>query len=252
MNDENQSQEGTDDNGATGDDGAVFLGGQEGDDAGQQQAGQEGQEGEGEQQSIPEGFIQVPGEDATDEDRAAFREAIGVPTDADGYNVEFPEGYSDDAAAAAKQAGLAAGLTPEQVSILARLDAEGAAQAERERVAAAKQAAAALREEWGPDADRNFALSEQVLSKFGRPGDGKHLKDAGFATDPVVNRLFAKVGEFLGESILQSAESGLDTARNPYHPDSLNLTEQTRLERDNPSLAESLKAAAGKPKNAPY
>jgi hypothetical protein len=38
------------------------------------------------------GRVKIPGENATDEEKAAFREAIGAPKEAAGYEVAMPEG----------------------------------------------------------------------------------------------------------------------------------------------------------------
>ncbi len=49
------------------------------------------------QSKIGKPQVGVPGENATDDERAAFNEALGVPKDAAGYGFEKPEGMPDEA-----------------------------------------------------------------------------------------------------------------------------------------------------------
>jgi hypothetical protein len=69
-----------------------------------------------------DGMLKVPGEDASDEEKAAYRKALGVPEDAAGYElpeVEVPEelgGVNAEAAEAYKAMALKHGLTPQQAA----------------------------------------------------------------------------------------------------------------------------------------
>lgn len=45
------------------------------------------------QKSLGQKPIGIPGENATDEERAAFAKAFGVPDEADGYEIKLPDGY---------------------------------------------------------------------------------------------------------------------------------------------------------------
>ena len=45
----------------------------------------------------PEGSKGIPGENSSDEEKAAFYKELGVPDDADGYGFERPEGFPEEA-----------------------------------------------------------------------------------------------------------------------------------------------------------
>ncbi len=48
------------------------------------------------QKQVGKPKVGVPGENATDEEKSAFYESLGVPKDADGYGFEKPEGMPDE------------------------------------------------------------------------------------------------------------------------------------------------------------
>lgn len=91
-----------------------------------------------------EGFVKLPGADATPEEIAAYHRAVGVPERPQDYSLKAPEKLPDgvtwDEAMAGKFAGVAhaAGLTPAQVAKLQEFQVGYVG----EQVAAAREAAA--------------------------------------------------------------------------------------------------------------
>lgn len=89
---------------------------------------------------IPEGYVKVPGENATPEEIAAFHKVLGVPDDPAGYGfdaIELPDGVEFDAERAAAIAPIMQkrGITPQAAKELAQADAAYAAQKAQEYAA---------------------------------------------------------------------------------------------------------------------
>jgi hypothetical protein len=91
-----------------------------------------------------EGLVKVPGEEATDEERAAFRKALGVPDAAEAYalpeGLELPEGVDldDDTGRDFRRAAHELGLTDAQFQGVLRWAVPMAAQGSEAAVAEAR------------------------------------------------------------------------------------------------------------------
>ena len=127
-----------------------------------------------------EGAIKIPGDNATDEDRAAFAKALGIPEAPDKYErVEPPKGLDlgegDRAFIDAKLADLhkKGGFTahPEVAKTFQALyyDAlnERAAQMAATAVVKAQEAERQLQKEWGADYKMNLGLANEALRSLG-------------------------------------------------------------------------------------
>ena len=66
------------------------------------------------------GMVNIPGENASEDDIKAYRKATGVPDSVDGYAMDIPDGDDKESftgvAAAVKEAALAAGVSADKVS----------------------------------------------------------------------------------------------------------------------------------------
>lgn len=69
-----------------------------------------------------EGMVKIPGDDASDEDKAAFKTALGVPDNVEAYDLTIPEGVTEADAAVFKGMGetvaaaaLEAGVPPSMI-----------------------------------------------------------------------------------------------------------------------------------------
>nr|WP_321456134.1 hypothetical protein [uncultured Cohaesibacter sp.] len=223
------------------------------------------------QRSGLEGMIKVPGKDASDEDRAAFAKALGVPDTADGYQFSLPEKmpenvqYDEKLATSFKAKAKEIGLTPMQAQALhdfqmeavgsqASSMMEGQKQAEAEKTAKAEASHDALVKAWGKEGSesytKNLALANRALNKM--VPDGKLMEEfksnGVFAEDgAVLMPHFAQALAAIGQT-LYSEDGDLNgdilTDENPWDANTFNLTKQGEIYKANPEKAERLKAAA--------
>lgn len=121
-----------------------------------------------------------PGAEATDQERAAWRQYLGVPESPQGYQVErppsLPEGQNFDPGRQSAFLDLAhqLDLAPHQVQQLMNWEAEqvGAHQAQQEALAQeeAQRANEAGRQKWGQQQwDMKLALASEYLRRMGSP-----------------------------------------------------------------------------------
>tara|TARA_R110000796_G_scaffold117736_1_gene230774 strand:- start:16279 stop:17148 length:870 start_codon:yes stop_codon:yes gene_type:complete len=216
-------------------------------------------EGEGtdEAPTIPEGYFKLPGEDASDEDVAAYRAAMGVPENPDGYGdvadiVKGIEGVPEHYAPAPWLAELAhaKNIPVETYQELVRKDAEGVASYMAEVTKAAeaerKETAKSLKAKYGDKTAEKMTLGQRALNHFGKDveGFGDFMAKHGLDQHPKFIEFAMVLGEQFGESAFVDGAGG-GGGKNPWSKDSFNLTEQGRLMRENPARAKQLKAAAG-------
>ncbi|MDG4721592.1 hypothetical protein [Thalassospira aquimaris] len=179
----------------------------------------EGNEPGSEATAIPEGYFKVPGDDASDDDRAAFRAAIGVPETAEGYleGLDLPEGYTPPAYLA--EAALAAGIPVSGLQSILKADAENTASymAELEAAAAKEQqdTAAALKKEWGKDAAQNITLANRVVQKYAPEGFGEFMKKTGLHQDARFIKFAHALAGAVGESAFVDGDGGKGEEKTP-------------------------------------
>lgn len=170
-----------------------------------------------------ESQVRVPGKDATDEDRAKYLKAIGVPDKPDGY--EFPALTKEELTDQVKESreGWAKtfhehGVSKDQASALVKAfmteqDAllQSAIEADKQHV---QQAEDALRKEWqGKNYDVNGTLAkrafETVASRAGLSVDElnqiRTSADRLIMDDPRMARMWAIVGKEMQEGTLGGA-----------------------------------------------
>lgn len=126
------------------------------------------------------GELQVPGEGASDEERAEFdrklRAATGVPESPEGYRFERPESLPEemwDAAGAAEFAKFAheKGIPPKVAADLVAYDAARSQKWAEEQKAAYASEAQALRKEWGEQFGERLDRAKAVAARLGFPVD---------------------------------------------------------------------------------
>ena len=156
-----------------------------------------------------EGMIRLPGAEATPEEIAAYRQAIGVPETADGYELpkELPPDViiDDEVFADFKATAHGLNLTPNQVQALAQW------QVKTEQLMAAKDAAetkafvdgerAKLETEWGANFTKNAMEARRAAATF-----GLDTNDPIFQRADVV-KAFQQVAASLSEDKLVTGES---------------------------------------------
>jgi hypothetical protein len=119
--------------------------------------------------------VTVPGEEATEEDWAAYHAKMGVPESPDGYQLEptetVPEQYVKDFAARAQKAN----LTPQQARDLYQANIEAHRAVLEEQNQAVEQAEKTLRDEWGEGYDDNVQAAVKAARKLGGDALAKSL-----------------------------------------------------------------------------
>lgn len=154
--------------------------------------------------------IAIPGEKATDEQRAAFFEKLGRPKESGAYshseNVKFGEGIEissdklDDFKKTMHGLGLSAaqgkGILDWYVGFV-----NGEAESQSTTVEAQRnQADNALRQEWGDKYDVNVDVARSALRKFDADGALTNiLESTGLGNEPALVRFFNKIGAALAD-----------------------------------------------------
>jgi hypothetical protein len=200
--------------------------------------------------------VVVPGENATEEDVAAFHKALGVPVTPAGYRVKLDEELLGGEEGSERLEAFAAAMhkshaTPAAVKAAVEWYAETVKVTMKAEEGALKKAVdehkATLRKEWGDDADANATHATQAAHQFGGEQfraffetvkvDGVPLGD-----HPAFLRPWAEVGRRMGEAIpligltddqvssLQEEQSEL-LAKQAAALDSGNTVEADRLDR---------------------
>ena len=159
-----------------------------------------------------------PGKDADEEDVAAYREALGVPKDVDGYEFPLPEGMERtdemmDSEDHWSNIDNHNNIPKETADVLinefrGEIEKMMGQKSEADQHYTA-QSQADMRKEWAEDYDKNIIFasraSEALLGedfetmRHVETADGRYILD-----NPVLIRMFAKLGRDMGEGTLGS------------------------------------------------
>jgi hypothetical protein len=147
----------------------------------------------------------VPGENATPEEQAAFRAALGVPDAPDAYGLKAPEGipaevWSEDNANAFATEAHKLGLTPAQAQGIAAWWAGSMAQ-QMASVGLEPDGRTwedVLKTEWGTSFDAKLDLAKRAVKEFGADAATLEAFEAK-AGGAALMRMFARIGEKVGE-----------------------------------------------------
>ena len=169
-----------------------------------------------------ENALFVPGEQATDAERAAFYGKLGRPETADKYTItkpaDLPEGikYSPDAEAAFKAFAHKSGFSDAQAKSTYDwyygLVKAGHAQQLKAEKEATDVAVNALKDEWKGDTFKvNTELATRVFKKFGgdKPEALKFIQDTkinglALGDHPIFLKVFAEIGKAISEDTLNA------------------------------------------------
>ncbi len=173
----------------------------------------------------PENMMDRPGKDQPlAEWMKANAETFGIPDKAEGYEIErpeLPEGveYDEGLEAKVREVAFAHGLPPAALTDLVKAYAEhvgGTVTGLTDELQAASQAMAAeLKKDWGEHYNAKVQLARRAVDAVAEQAgfDGKALQNLNMALsekagDAAVMRLFATIGEMMGEDSLQGAGRG--------------------------------------------
>ena len=179
-------------------------------------------------------------EDSTDKEVDAYREALGVPTDVDGYDFLLPEGVerTDDMMDSEdtwsnlflnnnvpkETADVLVSAFREEITKMQSASAEADAQY-------AKDSTEALRSEWKDDYDKNLIYAARASEQlFGDDyQEARYIEDKSGAyilDNPIMAKMFATLGRQMGEGSLGSVVTGGE--RETLMAKANSLREQTR------------------------
>lgn len=177
-----------------------------------------------------DGFVKVPGKDATDEDRAAFRKAMGVPDGPESYGIALPEEMTKADPGAVDRLGaflkMAHGFNIPREAATAivnwhneqnRTSLQQFADAERKD---RETADASLKEAWGADYSTNRELAARAALWAAGDELTDHMTKLGLdVSDPsaliegvrlsspaLLTRMMAKIGRFMAPEVPQIAQ----------------------------------------------
>lgn len=170
------------------------------------------------------GAIKIPGEGATPEEKAAYREKLGVPAKVEDYGLKVEEGDTTmDAAFLGRflETAHINGVSKAQAEGLLRWWGEEAASVTEQADKGLETAFAELQTEWGGAAPRNIALAERAVLTLGGQEARDFFDSSGLGNNPTLVKLFAKVGKMMAEEGLISGDveniPGLEDAKNLAH-----------------------------------
>ena len=161
------------------------------------------------QKLIGKNRISLPGEGATNQEWGQFYDSLGRPEKPDAYNFgERPvmaEGleYDEQFEGAFKNLAHQAGLTSNQAKTLfdgyheyvnGKVTSEG-----QDSAAQAGQWVDSLKKEFGKAYDERVDLAQRAVQTYGSPELNEWLDNTGMGNNPMIVKMFAKIGEGLAE-----------------------------------------------------
>lgn len=167
--------------------------------------------------------ITLPGENATDEERAAFFTKIGRPEAADKYvftnPAELPEGYTPEVETAMKGIFFKANMTASQAEVVnaeyVALLKQGQEMQQQQEKEAREKAVNALKDEWKGDAFKeNTELAVRAFTKFGGDDAKKFIEETkinglALGDHPVFIKIFASIGKAIADDSSFSGRGGV-------------------------------------------
>jgi hypothetical protein len=156
--------------------------------------------------------VVIPGKDATQSEKDEFAKRLGRPESQDGYELDpiyLPDGVSrmDGGEEAFKKMAFEIGLTKEQGRKLYKYAAsqafEGVASLRKAQDQKRREAAEALRKEWGAEYDANLAKVQKVNKLFGDDEWVQYLNE-GAGNEPRLIKVLVKIAKQFSEDTLES------------------------------------------------
>jgi hypothetical protein len=175
-----------------------------------------------------EGLVKLPGAEATPEEIAAYRQAVGVPETPAGYELQLPEGieYREDVLNSLREKAHGLGITPAQLSELVNFQAETEqaelARWQAEHEDATKKAQEDLRKEWGPRFPQKLHEAKRVAETFGLRADHPALADGEVLKALALGASLISSDKLAGNETvtrtLAPENAAIDIQRNPSNP----------------------------------
>lgn len=171
--------------------------------------------------------IKVPGKDASEEDHAKFRKALGVPDTIEEYAIARPEHLSEEVFKSPQvqttlnsivgemhKAGASKAVVDAAMAAYWKIEAAGQAAIADNDKRSLEAAQAALRTEWKGDYDMNMGFAKEFCDTNPEVAQ-LELKDGTLlGSNPFFAKMAANAGRLLSEGVLQhgikGSEAGVD------------------------------------------
>lgn len=164
-------------------------------------------------QRNPEGTVQIPGEDATDEERTAFNTAFGVPKAPEDYTIEAGEGVEHDPNMVSflRNTAHKLGMNQTQTAGLSKEWDGFMAEMQKEQKVAQDAAVATVKEKYGESLPKIQAEGQRAVKALGLTDSVIADLDKNLGTAGVVE-LLAAIGAKGGEATFKGNGAGGDSA----------------------------------------
>lgn len=173
--------------------------------------------------------IEIPGEDATEEQRAAYREKMGIPQSPEDYKfeeLELPSEFKGQAEFDTwfAQKSHELGLTADQASRLRNemltLNSENTSAQQKAFEKSKADTEKQLREVYGDRYEENLELARKAV-KSRNPEFADFLRESGLTNHPEMVRLMADIGQLYSEDRLPGGKplGQKDRPVDPRNPD---------------------------------
>mgnify|MGYP001334537999 CR=1 FL=1 len=198
--------------------------------------------------------VKMPGDDASDEDRAKFNKQLGVPETLDDYDLSQPEGFDSElydteeyqtpikAIVADMHAkGASQAVVSAMLAKYLEIEAAGKAEIARRDQDYMNKAEADLRKEWGSSYDENVAFANDYLTASPDLVQLELRDGTLLGSHPAFVRQMAEVGRLTNEGQLRFGIAGSDAAADMQSQyDQLSRDIHTAYQRGDRSQAASL------------
>jgi hypothetical protein len=200
--------------------------------------------------------VKMPGEDASDEDRAKFNKQMGVPESVDDYEIVAPEGIDAEVFASEEYqapiksivadmhaAGASQGVVNAMLNKYFEMEVAGKAEQARLDTEYMQKTEADLRKEWGSSYDENVAFANDYLSNSPELVQLELRDGTLLGSHPAFVRQMAEVGRMANEGQLKFGISGTEMATDMQAQyDQLSRDIHTAYQRGDRSQAATLTA----------
>lgn len=149
--------------------------------------------------------IPMPSKHATPEEWRAVYHKLGLPQDVKDYKIELPKDAAIDESFTPEFAKKAheLGIMPQQAQNLMNwfndLNKKAMEDASKNYQTQVQEGISSLRKEWGASFDQEVAAAQAAVEHLGGPEFKAYLAKNGLDNDPVLAKVFAKVGAMLKE-----------------------------------------------------
>lgn len=144
-----------------------------------------------------EGKISIPGEEATEDEIAAFRKALGVPESAEGY--ELGDVSKIQGGAELLEAFKLAGLTKKQAETQLKAFTKVEAAQKAAQKAETEKALSEYKASLGENSDKIFSAAKDGVDAFFKDDEGKELIAGMVMDNPALIKAFSKIGQLVKE-----------------------------------------------------